>query len=152
MQKAIAGDAMATAMLQDLGKIYFHDGAYEKAIEALSSSTSANDLEGQLYLGRSQMELGRMAEAKETFEKLVRYHQTYTQAYYYLGESSGRLGDMFGAHYNLGRFYQRKGDMRNATFHLNRAMKLAVDESQKEMVNRELKSLKPEKGKPPAAG
>ena len=152
MKKALEGNAMATHMLQDLGKIYFHDGAYKKAMEALSASNSANDPEGQLYLGRTQMELGQLAEAKDTFEKLVHYHQDYTQAYYFLGESNGRMGDMFAAHYNLGRFYQRKGDMRNAGFHLNRAQKLAVDETQKEMVNRELKALGDTKGKKPPAG
>ena len=151
MKRAIEGNAMATDMLQDLGKIYFHDGEYGKAIEALSSSTSPKDPEGQLYLGRTQMELGQMAQARDTFKNLVRYHEDYTQAYYFLGESSGRLGDMFGAHFNLGRFYQRKGDQKNASFHLNRAMKLAADETQKEMVDRELKALNPPKGgkKPP---
>jgi beta-barrel assembly-enhancing protease len=146
MKRAIEGNAMATDMLQDLGKIYFHDGEYGKAIEALSSSTSPKDPEGQLYLGRTQMELGQMAQARDTFRNLVRYHEDYTQAYYFLGESSGRLGDMFGAHFNLGRFYQRKGDQKNASFHLNRAMKLAVDETQREMVDRELKALNPPKG------
>jgi predicted Zn-dependent protease len=40
MKRAIEGNAMATSMLQDLGKIYFHDGQYEKAMEALSTSSS----------------------------------------------------------------------------------------------------------------
>ena len=141
MQKAIESNALATYMLQDLGRIYFHEGAFEKALEALSSSNSSKDPDGQLYLGRTQMELEQFAEAQATFEKLVHYHQNYTQAYYYLGESSGRMGDMFGAHFNLGRFYQRKGDMRNAGFHLNRALKLATNETQKQMVDRELKTL-----------
>jgi predicted Zn-dependent protease len=145
MQKAIESNALATYMLQDLGKIYFHEGTFEKALEALSSSNSSKDPEGQLYLGRTQMELKQFAEAKATFEKLVHYHQDYTQAYYYLGESSGRMGDMFGAHYNLGRFYQRKADMRNAGFHLNRAMKLATNETQKQMVERELETLESQK-------
>jgi tetratricopeptide (TPR) repeat protein len=59
-------------MLQDLGKIYFHDGQYEKAMEALSAGSSEKSPEGKLYLGRTQMELGRMAEARDTFENLVR--------------------------------------------------------------------------------
>jgi uncharacterized protein HemY len=61
MKRAIEGNAMATSMLQDLGKIYFHDGQYEKAMEALSASSSEKDPEGKLYLGRTQMELGRIA-------------------------------------------------------------------------------------------
>ena len=152
MKRAIEGNAMTTHMLQDLGEIYFHDGLYDKAIEALSASSSDKDPEGQLLLGRTQMELGRMAEARDTFEYLVRYNENFTQAYYYLGECSGRLGDMFGAHYNLGRFYRLKGDLKNAGFHLNRALKLAVEDAQKQLVERQLKALRPQKKKKPGAG
>ncbi|MFO7714908.1 M48 family metalloprotease [Desulfosarcina sp.] len=152
MQRAIEGNAMAAHMLRDLGRIYFHDGQYEKALQALSTSSSEKDPEGQLYLGRAQMELGRMAEARDTFENLVRLNADYSQAYYFLGESSGRLGDMFGAHYNLGRFYGLKGDLKNAGFHLNRALKLAIDDSQRQMVERQLKHLNPEKEKKAGAG
>ncbi|MBC2710114.1 MAG: tetratricopeptide repeat protein [Desulfosarcina sp.] len=151
MKQAIEANAMATHMLQDLGRIYFHDGQYEKAMEALSAGSSEKNPEGQLYLGRTQVELGRMVDARDTFENLVRSNQNFTQAYYYLGESSGRLGDMFGAHYNLGRFFRQKGDMKNAGFHLNRALKLAIDDSQKQMVERQLKALDPEKEKKPGA-
>ena len=98
------------------------------------------------------MELGRMAEARDTFDRLVRDDEDFTQAYYYLGESSGRLGDMFSAHYNLGRFYEQKGDLKNAGFHLNRAMKLAVDNTQKQMVENRLNALNRKKEKKPAAG
>ena len=152
MKRAIEGNAMTTSMLQDLGIIYFHDGQYEKAMEALSASSSEKDPENKLYLGRTQMELGRMAEARDTFENLVRYNEGFTQAYYYLGESSGRLGDMFSAHYNLGRFYRQKGDLKNAGFHLNRALKLAVDDAQKQMVAVQLKAMNPGKEKKPGAG
>jgi len=152
MKRAIEGNAMTTSMLQDLGIIYFHDGQYEKAMEALSASSSEKDPESKLYLGRTQMELGRMAEARDTFENLVRYNENFTQAYYYLGESSGRLGDMFSAHYNLGRFYRQKGDLKNAGFHLNRALKLAVDDSQKQMVATQLKALGSHKEKKSGAG
>jgi len=85
--------------------------------------------------------LGRVAEAQDTFENLVRYHQNYMQAYYYLGESNGRLGNMFSAHYNLAHFYQLKGDRKNAGFHLKRAATLATVESEKRMVERRLEEL-----------
>ena len=143
---------MATHMLQDLGIIYYHDGRYEKAMEALMAGSSGKNPQGRLYLGRTQMELGRMAEARDTFDNLVRDDENFTQAYYYLGESSGRLGDMFSAHYNLGRFYEQQGDLKNAGFHLNRALKLAVDNAQKQMVESQLKALNQKKGKKPAAG
>ncbi|BBO82648.1 hypothetical protein DSCO28_32140 [Desulfosarcina ovata subsp. sediminis] len=152
MQRAIEGNAMATHMLQDLGKIYFQDGQYKKALNTLAASRSETYPEGQLYLGRSQLELGQLAAARETFDNLVRYHEDYTQAYYYLGESSGRLGDMFAAHYNLGRFYGLKGDRENANFHLNRAMKLAASDAQREQVERQIEDLDPKKDKKSKAG
>jgi predicted Zn-dependent protease len=152
MKRAIEGNAMATHMLQDLGIIYYHNGQYEKALESLWAGSSGKNPQGRLYLGRTQMELGRMAEARDTFDRLVRDDEDFTQAYYYLGESSGRLGDMFSAHYNLGRFYEQKGDLKNAGFHLNRAMKLAVDNTQKQMVENRLNALNRKKEKKPAAG
>ncbi|WP_319523729.1 M48 family metalloprotease [uncultured Desulfosarcina sp.] len=153
MKRAIESNALATHMLQDLGQIYFHGGHYEKALQTLSAGSSAQDPKGRLYLGRTLMELGRLAEARDTFEDLVHFHPDQTQAYYYLGETNGRLGDMFGAHYNLGRFYQQKEDMKNADFHLKRAMKLATDESQRQMVEQQLKALKhPDKDKKPGPG
>ena len=124
-----------------------HVLAYEKALAALTAGKSENNPEGRLYLGRTQMELDRMAEARDTFENLVRDYTGYKQAYYYLGESSGRLGDMFGAHYNLGRYYQLKGDRRNAGFHLKRAQDLATTDAEKQMVERLLKSLPPQKSR-----
>lgn len=152
MKRAIEGNAMATHMLQDLGQIYYHQGQYEKALDALTAGRSGKSPQGLLYLGRTQMELGRMAEARETFDRLVRDDENFTQAYYYLGESSGRLGDMFAAHYHLGRFYEQKGDLKNAGFHLNRAMKLAADNAQKQMVERRLNALNQKKEKKPAPG
>lgn len=145
MRRAIEGNAMATDMLQDLGRIYFHSGQYEKAIEALSVSQSDRYPDGQRYLGRTQLEMGRFQEARETFENLVIDHPDDTEAYYYLGESSGRMGDMFSAHYNLGRFYRRKKDRKNATFHLNRAQKLAVTSTQRNMVEDELEKMRADK-------
>ncbi len=152
MKLAIEGNAMAAHMLQDLGKIYFHDGEYEKASSALLAGASAKYPEGSLYLGRAQMELDHTADAKETFENLVRDDENYTEAYYYLGEASSRLGDMFGAHYNLGIFYRQKMDLNNAHFHLKRARNIAVNEAQREMVDRQLKMIEPKNGKKPPMG
>ena len=152
MKRAIEGNAMASHMLEDLGRIYFHDGQYEKALQALSAGSTEKSPEGQLYLGRTLLQMDRVAEARETLENLVRQHRTFSQAYYFLGESCGRLGDMFGAHYYLGRYYQRKGDFKNADFHLKRALKLADDDAKKRLAERQLKSLEQKKEKKPDAG
>ncbi len=152
MKRAIEADAMATYMLQDLGMIYFNDGQYEKALEALTAGKSGNNPEGRLYLGRTQMELDQMAEARDTFENLVHDYADYPPAYFYLGESSGHLGDMFAAHYHLGRYYQLKGDRRNAGFHLNRALNLATSDIEKDMAKRQLEALPPASVRKPGSG
>jgi predicted Zn-dependent protease len=152
MKRAIEADAMATHMLQDLGIIYYNDGQFEKALEALTASRSEKNPDALLYLGRTQMELDRMADARDTFEDLIHDYDNYTQAYYYLGESSGRLGDMFGAHYNLGRFYQLKGDRKNAGFHLKKAMDLAPSEADKQMAERQLNALPTQKSRKKGSG
>jgi predicted Zn-dependent protease len=152
MKRAIEADAMATHMLQDLGMIYFNDGQYEKALEALVAGKSGNNPEGRLYLGRTQMELDRMADARDTFENLVRDYADYAPAYFYLGESSGHLGDMFAAHYQLGRYYQLKGDLKNAGFHLNRALSLATSEMEKDLAQHQLKALSSARVRKPGSG
>ena len=152
MKRAIEADAMATHMLQDLGKIYFNDGQYEKALEALTAGKSDSNPEARLYLGRAQMELDHMADARETFENLVRDYADYAPAYFYLGESSGRLEDMFAAHYHLGRYYQLKGDLRNAGFHLNRALSMATSDIEKELVEQQLKTLPSASVRKPGSG
>ncbi|MDL2321012.1 M48 family metalloprotease [Desulfosarcina sp. OttesenSCG-928-B08] len=145
MQQAIEGNAMATDMLQDLGMFYFHNGQYEQAVNTLSASRSKKYPQGLLYLGRSQLELGQLADARETFQDLVADHEDYAQACYYLGETSGRLGDMFDAHYYLGRFYLLKQDLKNADFHLKRAMTLARTDAEKAQASAQLRHLSPEK-------
>ena len=144
MRRAIEGNAMATDMLQDLGKLYYYSGQYENAIGALSVSQSERFPEGQLYLGRTQLELGHFAEATRTLEDLVHNHDDYTDAYYYLGQSSGRMGDMYNAHFNLGRFYRRQKERKNAQFHLNRALKLAATPAERKAVEVELSEMKPQ--------
>jgi predicted Zn-dependent protease len=154
MKVAIEGNALATHMLIDLGTMYFHDGQYENAEKALLAGKSEKDPQGLLYLGRTQMELGQVSEAKQTFENLVSENESYALAYYYLGESSGMAGDMFNAHYNLGRYYQQKRDVKNAEFHLNRALKIAADENQKELASHQLRTLHSQRRgkKAPGAG
>ena len=152
MKRAVEANAMDAHMLQDLGRIYFHGGQYEKAIDALSASNSAKRPEGRLYLARTQMGLGRIADARDTLEQLVRDHEDFTEAYFFLGQASGQLGDLFGAHYHLGRYYQQQGDLKNAGFHLNRALRLASDDAQRQKVARELDSLTPKNRKRPETG
>lgn len=152
MQRAVEANAMDTHMLQDLGRIYFQGGDYEKAMGILSSAGMAGHPQARLYLARTQLGLGRIADARKTLEQLVRDHEGFTEAYFFLGQSSGQLGDLFGAHYHLGRYYRLTGDLRNADFHLNRALGLAVDEAQRREVTRQLEIMSPKTRQRPNPG
>ncbi len=143
MKKALEQNAMATYILQDLGKIYFQEGNYEKALLSLEHSVGKKDPDGLFFKARTHMELGHLDLARDIFIDIVSSHESYTQAYYFLGEAYGKMGDLYHAHYNLGLFYLKKRDLKNADFHLKRAMTKTDDPSKKAMAKKMLKKVKP---------
>ncbi|MFC1877996.1 tetratricopeptide repeat protein [Thermodesulfobacteriota bacterium] len=69
--------------------------------------------------------------AADAFEKLIRLYPDYAQAYYYLGETYGRLEKLNYAHFNLGVYYKMTLDYKNAAFHLEKALKTTDDPEKK---------------------
>jgi beta-barrel assembly-enhancing protease len=138
-------NALDPYILTDLGRIYFLDGRYEKAMGALEGAVSlaARNPEGLFYLGRSQMELGHLKKAADSFEAAIQIDRQYLPAYYFLGETDGRLNNMPDAHYYLGIYYFRKGQNRTARYHLARAKRMLRDPAKKEEVDQALKSIGP---------
>jgi predicted Zn-dependent protease len=138
-------NALDPYILTDLGRIYFLDGRYEEALGALDGAVSleSDNPEGLFYQGRSQMELGQLKKAAETFEAAIRVDHQYLPAYYFLGETDGRLNNMPDAHYYLGIYYYRKGQNRTARYHLTRARRLLRDPSRLETVDQALKAIGP---------
>ena len=68
IKRALEREAFNPEFLFALGRIYFLDGQYEKALTILESAVSIapDDPEGLFYLGRTQMELGRLENAETT--------------------------------------------------------------------------------------
>jgi beta-barrel assembly-enhancing protease len=145
LKRVQAKNALDPCILTDLGRIYFLDGRYEEALGALEGAVSlaSNNPEGLFYQGRSQMELGQLKKAAETFEATIREDRQYLPAYYFLGETDGRLNNMPDAHYYLGIYYYRKGQNRTAHYHLTRALRLLRDPAKREEVDQALKSMGP---------
>ena len=144
MQKALEKMALDRVLLKDLGKIYFLDGNYKAAYSILESITGlmANDPDGLFYFARTQLALKKFKGAVNSFEKLIKLSPDYIRAYYFLGNTYGKLKNMGEAHYNLGIYYEKKGDQKTARFHLNRALKKMNDSAKKKIIEKMLAKKK----------
>jgi predicted Zn-dependent protease len=136
LRTALEHDALDAHLLQELGRIYFLDGKYERARATLESALplTTHNAEGRFYLGRTLLEMGDFENAAEAFETVLRQQSDYTDAYYFLGEARGKQGRMSDAHFHLGQFYWRTQDLKNATFHLQRALKANPKPARRETI------------------
>jgi len=134
----------------DLGRIYFQAGDYENALALLKTSPILKEggPEGLFFLGRSQMQLGHLQDAAETFRILIRYYPDYADALLFMGITLGELEDLGGAHYNLGLYYMKKGDHKTSTFHFKKALEYEKDEARRKKIDAGLEDLIPGKSKP----
>jgi predicted Zn-dependent protease len=87
------------------------------------------------------MELGRLHDAAVTFEELIEKNPDYSQAFYSLGQTYGKLGRLDEAHYCLGVYYKKKHDVKNAAFHLKRALENMRDPDKREKIETLLKEI-----------
>jgi predicted Zn-dependent protease len=136
LRLALEHNALDAHLLQELGRVYFLDGKYERARATLESALplTRHNAEGRFYLGRTLLETEDLEAAAEAFETVLRQQSDYTDAYYFLGETRGKQGRMSDAHFRLGQFYWRTKDLKNATFHLQRAMKADPDPARRETI------------------
>ena len=134
---ALTKRAFDPYILKDLGWIYFLDGQFPQALKTLQSACGMipDDPECLFYLGRTQMELGNLAEASDNLLKLTRQAPRFAQAYYFLGQSLGQQQMLGDAHYYLGVFYLRKRDFKNAKVQLEQALKYPQDDEKRKQVN-----------------
>ena len=142
LKKALEPSALNPYYLMELGWTYFSEGSYENAVAILTSATEIlNDINGKFYLGRAQMELGKLDEAIQKFEEVIKEKSNFNQVYYYLGEAYGKLDNLEEAHYNLGIYYYNKQDFKNTRFHLNRAVKILRDSEKRKEAKQMLAEL-----------
>lgn len=130
-------------MAEDLGRAHFLNGSYENALKLLKLSTDEvkNGPDGRLYLGRTQLALGRLTEATKTLNRLVEAYPDYLPALYFLGKSYAEQDDSGNAHYYLGLYHLGKQDPENAAFHFKRALKNISDPEKVKKINEMMKKL-----------
>jgi predicted Zn-dependent protease len=146
---ALSKRALDPYLLTALGQSYFLEGQYQKAL-AIFEGISGLDYfipENELFLGRTQLEMGQVSAAEITLEKLITHAPGYNDAHYFLGKAYGRQRKEGLAHYHLGLFYYRKRNLRNSMFHLTKAMKKLDDPNKKREVESILKKLKADEKK-----
>jgi predicted Zn-dependent protease len=149
MRMALTKRAFDPYILKDLGWIYFLDGKYQQAFKTLESAHAMipEDPECLFYLGRTQMELGNLADASDRFLKLTRQFPQFTPAYYFLGQSLGKQQQLGDAHYYLGVFYLRKRNFKSATIQLKQALKHIQDDEKRKQIQDWLGKLDPKGSK-----
>lgn len=144
LKKALARNLLDTVILVDLGRVYYLDGRYADALRTLQGSASmasATNPEGIFYLGRTQQALNQLKEAALSYEALIEAYPDYLKAYFFIGETYGKLERMPEAHYNLGLYHYKKRDYRTARFHLQRARKSIRDARKLTVIREALETM-----------
>ena len=144
MRAALEKNALNPVMLKELGRIYFLEGQYPKALQTLEGSVglAPEDSEGLYYLSRTQMELGDLDKAAQGFNTIIKRNPKETEAYLFLGNIYGMQNNLGQAHYYLGKFNQLKRRWKTALVHLEKALSIISDPKQKEEVETLLKQVK----------
>jgi predicted Zn-dependent protease len=100
-----------------------------------------DDAECGLYLGQTYMEMGLFDEASPVLQEVVEKHPGYTEAYYILGQSLGKQGNLGDAYYYLGVYHTRKGDYKTAAVQYRRALKYINNHDRRNKIEERLKKL-----------
>jgi len=143
IKKALEREAFNPEFLVALGRVYFLDGQYQKALTILESAVSIapDDPEGLFYVGRTQMELGRFKDAESTLITLTKKHSDYKPGFYFLGNTYGKQGKLADAHYTLGLYYTKKREHRNAVVQFEKALENTTDPYRREEIENLLKKV-----------
>jgi predicted Zn-dependent protease len=143
IKRALGREAFNPDFLIALGKIYFLDGQYEKAINILESAVSIapDDPEGLFYLGRTQMELGKLKQAETALKTLTQTQPDYKPGFYFLGNTYGKQGKLADAHFMLGLYYFKKREHRNAVVQFEKALEKTKNPGKKKEIKALLKKV-----------
>jgi len=130
-------------ILRDIGRVYLLDGQYQQALKTLKTAHKMipDDAECGLFLGQTQLELDAFDDASAVLSDIVKKNPNYTQAYYFLGQSQGKQGDLADGFYNLAIYHSRKRDYQTAAVQLRRALQYAKDDEKRAKIEKALKEL-----------
>jgi len=146
LKAVLARNAFNPYMLRDLGKVYFFGGQLDAALSALDSARSMipEDPDTLFFLGRTQQELGRSAEAVALYTAVIQKTPDYRDAYYFLGQSLGKQGALADAHYYLGIYHVRGRDFKTAATQFRQSLRSSDAPEKRERAERLLKQVEEE--------
>jgi len=144
LRQALEKNALNPVMLKELGRIYFLEGQYTKALQTLEGSygLAPRDGESLFYLSRTHMALGNLDQAAEGFRAYLKQKPKDTEVHRFLGNIYGMQEELGQAHYHLGKYNQMKGRWETAVVHLEKALPLVTDAKQKEEIEALLKKVR----------
>ena len=130
-------------ILRDIGRVYYLDGQYEQALKMLHTAYKMipDDADCGLFLGQTYMDMGQYEEASPILQEVVNKHPRYTKAYFTLGQSLGKQGNLGDAHYYLAIYHTRKGDYKTAVVQYRRALKYVKDPARRAKIEERLKKF-----------
>ena len=143
LRTAMEKRALDPYILRDVGRVYYMDGQYQQSLKMLITAHNRipDDAECGLYLGQTYMEMELFDEASPVLQEVVKKHPGYTQAYFILGQSLGKQGNLGDAHYYLGVYHTRKGDSKNAVLQYRQALKYVKDPERRAKIEERLKKF-----------
>jgi len=144
LRKALEQDAFNATLLREMGRIYFLQGHYSKALQTLGGSyrLAPQDTESLYYLARTNMALDNLSQAVEELNTYLEKKPTEAEIHRLLGSTYGRQDRLDMAHYHLGKYNQMTGRWKTARIHLQKALPLVTDPKQKEEIESMLKQIK----------
>jgi predicted Zn-dependent protease len=143
LRTALQKRAFDPYMLRDVGRVYYLDGQFEQSLKMLETARNMipDDADCGLYLGQTYMAMGRYDEASTVLRGVVEKHRDYTTAFYILGQSLGKQGNLADAHYYLGIYHARKRELKTAIFQYRQALKYTQDAERQGTIEKRLKKL-----------
>jgi predicted Zn-dependent protease len=143
LRTAMEKRAFDPYIVRDVGRVYFLNGQYQQSLKMLKTAHNMipDDAECGLYLGQTYMEMELFDEASPVLQEVVKKHPGYTQAYFILGQSLGKQGNLGDAHYYLGVYHTRKGDSKNAVLQYRQALKYVKDPERRAKIEERLKKF-----------
>jgi len=143
LRTAMEKRAFDPYILRDVGRVYYLDGQHQQSLKMLKTAHNMipDDADCGLYLGQTYMDMGLFDEASPVLEEVVKKHPRYTKAYYILGQSLGKQGNLGDAHYYLGVYNTRKRDYKTAVVQYRLALKYVKDPDRRAKIEERLKKF-----------
>jgi len=143
LKKALERDAFNPTFLREMGRMYFLQGHYSKALQTLGGSyrLAPQDTETLYYLARTNMASGNLAQAVVEFKSYLKENPKEAEVHRLLGSTYGMQEKLGMAHYHLGKYNQMKGRWKTARIHLKKALPFITDPKLKEEIETMLKQV-----------